>query len=207
MSAVALESSVLVLNKSYMAVHIVNAKRAFCLLVKRLAEVISVQEQQYLSYDFESWKDLSALKDGFPGDEDEVVKTISFEIRVPRIIRLVRYDKYPKHNVRFNRRNVFARDGNRCQYCGKRFSTSELSLDHVLPRSLGGRSTWENLVCSCTQCNARKGGRIPAAAGMRLVRKPSRPRRNPAFRVSIGSKKYHSWKHFLSNAYWDVELT
>lgn len=206
MTICALDSSVLVLNKFYHAIHVVNARRAFCLLWKELAEVISVQDERYIAYDFESWKELSALRENFPGDEDEVVRAISFEIRVPRIIRLTSFDKLPRHGVRFNRRNVFARDSNRCQYCGRRFPTSELSLDHVLPRSLGGRSSWDNLVCACTRCNARKGGRTPASAGMRLIRKPARPKRNPAFRISIGSKKYQSWKQFLSSAYWDVEL-
>jgi 5-methylcytosine-specific restriction endonuclease McrA len=201
-----LDSSVLVLNKHYMAVHVVNARRAFCLLFKQIAEVISVQDEQYVSFDFDSWRDLSALREDFPGDEDEVVSTVSFEIRVPRVIRLVFYDKLPRHDVRFNRRNIFARDGNRCQYCGKRFPTPELSLDHVVPRALGGRSTWDNLVCACTGCNARKGGRTPASAGMRLKRKPVKPRRNPVFRLSLGSKKYKSWKQFLSSAYWDIEL-
>ncbi|MHC5037422.1 MAG: HNH endonuclease [Planctomycetota bacterium] len=206
MAICSLDSSVLVLNRHYTAVHVVNARRAFCLLFKQIAEVISVQNEQYLSFDFESWKELSALRDNFPGEETEVVRTVSFEILVPRIIRLLFYDKLPRHDVRFNRRNIFARDGNRCQYCGRRFSTTELSLDHVIPRSLGGQSTWENLVCACTECNARKGGRLPAAAGMRLRRQPVKPKRNPVFRISLGSKKYRSWKQFLSAAYWEVEL-
>lgn len=206
MSIGTLDSSVLVLNKHYMAVHVVDARRAFCLLFKRIAEVISVQDEQYVSFDFESWRDLSAMRENFSGDEDEVVRTVSFDIRVPRVIRLLFYDKLPRHDVRFNRRNIFARDGNRCQYCGAKFPSSELSLDHVVPRAQGGRSTWDNLVCACTNCNARKGGRTPYAAGMYLKRKPVKPRRNPVFRLSLGSKKYQSWKQFLSSAYWDVEL-
>jgi 5-methylcytosine-specific restriction endonuclease McrA len=206
MSVCVLDSSVLVLNKHYMAVHVVNARRAFGLLFKRIAEVISIQDEQYVSFDFESWRDLSALRENFPGDEDEVVQTVSFDIRVPMVIRLLFYDKLPRHDVRFNRRNIFARDGNRCQYCGRKFPTSELSLDHVIPRALGGGSTWVNLVCACTDCNARKGGRTPTAAGMHLKRKPVKPKRNPVFRLSIGQKKYASWRQFLSSAYWDVEL-
>ncbi len=83
---------------------------------------------------------------------------------MPRVIRLLAYDRLPKQTVRFNRRNLFARDNNRCQYCGKRFPTSELSLDHVVPRSRGGDTTWENIVCSCVACNVRKGGRTPTSA-------------------------------------------
>jgi 5-methylcytosine-specific restriction endonuclease McrA len=199
-------SNVLVLNRFYMAVHVVDVRRALCLLYKQAAEVVSVQDNRFDTYDFQDWKELSSLKDRFPGDEDEVLKTVSFEIRVPLIIRLLIYDHMPRHHVRFNRRNIFARDGNRCQYCGKRQPTCELSLDHVLPRRYGGKSTWTNLVCACTACNARKGGRTPSEASMRLVRQPRRPRRNPVFRISLGQGKYRTWRQFVKDAYWSVEL-
>ena len=111
----ALESSVLVLNKFYAAVHIVNVKRAFALLFKDSAEVVSIDNGQYNSYDFSSWVDVSAFKEEFDlPDEDqyESIRTFSIEIRVPKIIRLVVYDKLPKTRVKFNRKNIFARDKN-----------------------------------------------------------------------------------------------
>jgi 5-methylcytosine-specific restriction endonuclease McrA len=116
------------------------------------------------------------------------------------------YDKLPKQRVKFNRRNIFARDENRCQYCGRRFKTQDLSLDHVIPRSRGGRASWANIVCSCTACNKRKGGRTPEEARMKLVRIPRAPRRSPVIRMKLRSPKYLSWKTFLDNAYWSVEL-
>ncbi len=201
-----MSSSVLVLNRYYSAVHVIDVRRAFCLIYKRAAEVVSVQNDEFLTYDFEGWKELSQLKSKFPGEENEVIRTVTFEIRVPLIIRLLSYDRMPKHHVRFNRRNIFARDGNRCQYCGKRFATTELSLDHVVPKKLGGTSTWANLVCACTECNARKGGRLPYEAGMKLVRRPEKPARNPVFRISLGDTKYRTWRQFLKDAYWSVEL-
>ena len=125
---------------------------------------------------------------------------------VPKVIRLLFYDRLPQTRVKFNRRNIFARDESRCQYCGKKFPTPELSLDHVIPRSRGGRTSWENLVCSCTHCNARKGGRLPEEAGLKLVRKPVKPRRSPVIHLKLRSGKYQSWKQFLDHAYWSVEL-
>ncbi len=98
---------------------------------------------------------------------------------MPRVIRLLAYDRLPKQTVRFNRRNIFARDGNHCQYCGRHYPTSELSLDHVVPRSRGGETTWENIVCSCVKCNVKKGGRTPQEAHMHLVRPPVKPKRSP----------------------------
>lgn len=208
-STIALESSVLVLNKFFAAVHIVNAKKAFAMLFKESAEVVSVDDGQYNSYDFTSWVDVSAFKAecGLPDDDRyESIKTFSLDVRVPKIIRLVVYDKLPKATIKFNRKNIFARDKNRCQYCGKKVPTSELSLDHVIPRTQGGTSNWKNIVCACTNCNKRKGGRRPEEAGMRLICKPAKPRHCPIIQLKLGSNKYNSWKQFLDNAYWSVPL-
>jgi len=109
--------------------------------------------------------------------------------------------------VKLNRRNIYARDASRCQYCGRAFSTRELTLDHVIPRVQGGENSWTNLVCACVRCNARKGGRTPSQAGMKLVRTPRQPKRNPAITIRLGSPRYQSWKAFLDEAYWTVELS
>jgi len=204
MESTVLNSNVLVLNKYWMAVHVTDVKRAFCLLFKELAEVIAYEDNNYLSYDLKSWMEVSQLRNQWP--EDDYVRTVSCHIRVPRIIRLLFYDRLPRQTVKLNRRNIFARDENRCQYCGKRHPTSELSIDHITPRSLGGRSVWDNLVCACVSCNVKKGGRLPQEAGMRLIRKPARPAHSPVLHLRLGNPKYQSWKTFLDNAYWDVEL-
>ena len=208
-STIALESSVLVLNKFFAAVHIVNAKKAFAMLCKESAEVVSIDDGQYNSYDFTSWVDVSAFKAECElPDEDryESIKTFSLEVRVPKIIRLVVYDKLPKATIKFNRKNIFARDKNRCQYCGKKVPTSELSLDHVIPRTQGGTSNWKNIVCACTNCNKHKGGRRPEEAGMKLICKPVKPNHCPLIQLKLGSNKYNSWKQFLNNAYWSAPL-
>ncbi|HVJ82332.1 MAG TPA: HNH endonuclease, partial [Planctomycetia bacterium] len=134
------------------------------------------------------------------------VRTFRWEIQVPRIIRLLTYDRAPRSTVKFNRRNIFARDENRCQYCGHRYPTSELSLDHVVPRSQGGPTSWENIVCACVSCNVKKGGRTPDQAHLKLVKRPVKPKTSPLVTVKLGSAKYQSWKAFLDNAYWTVEL-
>jgi len=200
-----LDSSVLVLNKYFAAIRVVSVRRAFCLLCKRIAEVVSVDDGSFATYDIDSWIELSSLRSSFPADDD-VVRTVSLAIRVPRVIRLIGCDKLPKERVRFNRRNIFARDGNRCQYCGKKFPTNELSIDHVVPRSRGGKSVWTNVVCACTRCNSKKGGRLLSEAGMKLTREPVRPASPPVLNVRFGSKKYQSWRHFITDAYWSVEL-
>jgi 5-methylcytosine-specific restriction endonuclease McrA len=203
----ALDASVLVLNKLYLAVHVISVRRAFTLLFKDLAEVVTIDEGYYQSYNFQSWREVSEARARFKGPDDDFIRTVHFEIQVPRVIRLLAYDRLPRQRVRFNRRNIFARDGNRCQYCGKKFATSELSLDHVVPRSRGGQTTWVNIVCACVKCNVKKGGRTPREAGMHLIREPVQPRTSPALSLKLSHRKYESWKTFLDHAYWSVELS
>ena len=205
----ALNSHVLVLNKLWMAVRVVDARRAFSLLCRDLAEVIRIDDGSYAAYNFDNWAEAGRLRDRFsPLDpaQYEWVQTVRLHIPVPKVIRLLGYDKLPRQDVKLNRRNIFARDRNTCQYCGGRFPTSELSLDHVTPRSQQGLNTWENLVCCCVACNSKKGGRTPAQARMRLVRDPVKPKRNPVINVRVGHEKYASWRAFLDEAYWSVEL-
>jgi 5-methylcytosine-specific restriction endonuclease McrA len=202
-----LEASVLVLNKLFMAVHIISVRRAFVLLCKDLAEVVSLEDGQFATYNFATWREVSEYRSKFfRQEDDDWVRTPTSQIQVPRVIRLLSYDKLPRQTVKFNRRNIFARDNNQCQYCGKRFPTTELSLDHVVPRSQGGQSTWDNIVCSCVNCNVRKGGRTPREAHMTLIRKPEKPKRSPLLNLKLTHRKYQSWKTFLDNAYWSVEL-
>jgi 5-methylcytosine-specific restriction endonuclease McrA len=201
-----LDTSVLVLNRLFMAVRVVRARHAFVLLWKHVAEVVSVEDETYACYDFSSWTEVSAYRKQFQPALHDWIHTVRFELAVPRVIRLLRYDRLPKTRVRLNRRNLFTRDGNRCQYCGRKFKTTELSIDHVVPRSRGGRTLWPNVVCACMTCNVRKGGRTPAEAGMTLVRQPVQPRFSPVITLHAGSEKYRSWKQFLDAAYWHVEL-
>ena len=202
----ALSSSVLVLNKHYAAVRVVTARRAFCMLFKKIAEIVSIEDSEYLSYDFESWREVSEYRAQYEREHHEWIRCVRFELAVPRIIRLLWYDRLPRQPVRLNRRNIYARDGSRCQYCGRHFPTSELTLDHIVPRRQGGESTWTNTVCACVACNVRKGGRPPWEAGMKLIRKPVKPRRSPVVKLHLRHEKYQSWKQFLDAAYWSVEL-
>ncbi len=201
-----LDEKVLVLNRVYAAVRVVSARRAFTMLIKDAAEVIAFDSGRYLNYDFTTWTEIAEFQRKFEREQHDWVRTPRIEIAVPKIIRLLSYDRFPKQQVKLNRRNLYARDNSRCQYCGRHFTTKELTLDHVVPRVQGGEHTWENLVCACVKCNAKKGGRTPNQAHMHLIRKPVRPKRNPSIVLRLGSPKYQSWKAFLDEAYWTVEL-
>jgi 5-methylcytosine-specific restriction endonuclease McrA len=197
-----LDSSVLVLNRLYQPVNITTVRRAFILLYQGTAKAI---DRTFQTFDFESWAALSAEVHGGA----DIVKTVSRAIRVPRVIILQVYDRFPHLHVRFSRQNIYLRDKNTCQYCGQRLPRSELNLDHVIPRSRGGRTTWENIVCSCIECNLQKGGRTPNEAGMGLLRRPARPKWSPFERGGEGKYTYEDWRPFLNLAdasYWNTEL-
>jgi 5-methylcytosine-specific restriction endonuclease McrA len=124
------------------------------------------------------------------------------------VLVLTAFEKVPKTRVRFSRINIYTRDQDTCQYCGKHRKRSELNLDHVKPRSQGGTTCWENVVCSCIECNLRKGGRTPEQAHMKLLRTPERPKWTSLFRGGK-EKAYRAWLPFLNltdASYWNVEL-
>ncbi len=204
--AVALEQQVLVLNRGYSAVRVVPARDAFTLLCREAAEIISVEEGHWANYNLANWIDVAKLQKEFEPTQHSWIRLPSLEIAVPKIIRLLGFDRLIKPQLRLTRRNLYARDKNRCQYCGKRFSSSDLTLDHIVPRVQGGGNSWTNLVCACLKCNTKKGGRTPKQSRMALIRKPFKPAKCESVRLRIGRKQYQSWKTFLNNAYWTVEL-
>src|SRR5271155_5739547 len=194
-----LNSKVLVLNRSYLPVHVTSVKRAFALLYQGVAHAV---DEDYRTFDFDNWRDLAIEL------HHERLGVVGGFIRVPRVLLLIAYERVPKRHVRFSRFNIYARDGNTCQYCGKRFSRTELNLDHVTPRSRGGVSTWENVVCSCHACNRRKGGRTPEEAGMDLIKKPHRPQWTPLSAETFSLRRHREWMPFLNTvdtAYWNTE--
>ena len=197
-----LEQQVLVLNRLWQAVHVCSVRRALVLLFEGHAQVVfNGAAGDFQTFSFEQWQDFSRHS---PAQES--IRTISFRIRVPKVILLLFYDRLPKKEVKFTRHNIFERDRNTCQYCGQTCDRSDLNLDHVVPRDRGGPTSWENIVCSCIECNTHKANRTPQEAGMRLIRKPKRPKWRPFVQVNLTLGYDDSWKHFLDVAYWNVEL-
>ncbi|MFH1349369.1 MAG: HNH endonuclease [Pseudomonadota bacterium] len=169
---------VLLLNITYEPLKIINWKKAINMLCLGKVEVI----EEY-------------------GRE---IHSVSFTIRLPSVVRLLKMVKRPKSPVKFSRQNIYSRDRYHCQYCGERFPSEELTYDHVLPKSKGGKTEWENIVTCCIECNRKKGGRTPAEASLSLIRRPSRPTWVPAIRITIGFREIpQTWRDYL---YWNVEL-
>jgi len=200
-----LNHQVLVLNRLWQAVNICSVRRAMALLFEGQAQVVlGSDDGDFRTFDFKAWRDFSEVR---PPEADEpAIRTVTFRLRLPRVILLLAFDRVPRQEVKFTRHNIFERDKNTCQYCGRIFERRDLNLDHVIPRDRGGPTTWENIVCSCVPCNTRKSNRTPLEAGLRLIRKPKRPKWRPFVQVTFGGAVHDDWKHFLDIAYWNVEL-
>ena len=197
-----LQQGVLVLNRLWQAVNICSVERAFCLLYTGHAQVVHADGNDFHTFNFHEWRDVSCHYEG-----EEVVKTVKFRVQIPRVIVLLFFDRLPKKEVKLTRHNVFERDDYKCQYCGKEFDRKDLNLDHVTPRDKGGQTTWENIVCSCIPCNTRKSNHLPHEVGMALIRKPKKPRLRTFLSIQVSRVPHHSWRHFLDLAYWNVELS
>jgi 5-methylcytosine-specific restriction endonuclease McrA len=159
---------VLVLNQDYGAITICSVRRAFILVLLKKAELVHARD-------------------------DRVLRSPSSEYPWPSIIRLKQYASFPYRKVMLSRANVHRRDGGLCQYCGKR---DRLTIDHIMPKSRGGRDTWDNLASACVLCNNRKGDRTPEEAEMSLMRKPFRPSHVMFIRDYVGNLD-EGWKPYL----------
>ena len=198
-----LSSAVLVLNRRYQPVRVTNARRALSMLYVGLAKAVT---PTYQTFDFSEWATLSAELGAGAGD---VVRTTRHALLIPRVILLAVYDKLPVHRVRFSRNNIYLRDGDTCQYCRRRLQRHRLNLDHVVPRTLGGQTTWENVVCACVECNLKKGGRTPRQAGLRLLKRPVEPDWRSIYRIVARPERFDDWRPFLNAvdaSYWNTTL-
>lgn len=192
---------VMVLNRMWVAVNVCSLQRAIKMLwgengVK--ARVID-PTNEFQTY---TWEDWSRLR---PKEGEDIIRGVSDEYRVPEVILLTDYDKMPhQRGVKFSRRMIYKRDNYQCQYCGKHVEMDEVSIDHVVPRSHGGPTTWENCVLACVKCNARKNNRTPKQAGMKLLKEPVKPK------INLTKADRHviprTWQHFISECYWSIEL-
>lgn len=197
-----LEGNVLVLNRLWQAVNICSVRRAFCLLYLGQAQVVDAATG-YQTFTYDQWFDFSK---NFPNGD--TLQGVNFRIGIPKIIVLLLFERLPRKEVKLTRQNVFERDNYTCQYCRQPFDRKSLNIDHVLPRNRGGKTSWENLVCSCIECNTRKGSRTPEEARMPLLRPPRRPRLRPFLTHRAPANVPHqSWLHFLDFNNWKVELS
>jgi 5-methylcytosine-specific restriction endonuclease McrA len=158
-----------------------------CLLARGVADV--VLPGTYELHELDAWMARP------PDDQAPVIRTVSTRVQVPEIVRLRSYDRVPVREAAFSKRNLYIRDQARCQYCGKEPGWSRLTVDHIVPRSRGGDTSWENCVVACKACNNTKGDRTPKEAGLTLDTAP----RRPLWRSFLqGIKPKPSWQPFVA---------
>lgn len=163
-----LNRHVLVLNQNYEPLDVCSARRAIVLLFMGKAEIVE--------------------------HHDQLVRSVSMAYPLPSVVRLGLYISRPRRKIILTRRNVIKRDGHRCQYCGS--TKRPMTVDHVVPKKLGGSDSWENLVCACISCNNKKGNRTPEQAKMKLLRRPQRPNHLTFIRYFIGVPDQR-WRPYL----------
>ena len=187
MIASVLQRPTLILNRNWQPVAVATVARSLVMLANGTASAVDTAD--YRTYCWEEWL---ARK---PAEDDAFVQGVRLQVCVPEVMTLANYDRVPVGAVAFSRRNLYRRDRYTCQYCGARPPRDKLSIDHILPRSRGGGSSWDNCVVACVDCNKNKADRLPKEARMRLQTKPARPQWSP-YLLSVGVR-VESWAKFL----------
>src|SRR5438034_6778052 len=192
MSNILNKSIVLVLNRNWQVIHVRTPQEAFCMMATNVATGLEIEgEENIRPVRWEEWITLPIR------DSDNAVHTVRGPIRVPTVIVAVNFAKVPKKRPKLCAKAIRERDGNRCQYTGKFLRPDEGSLDHVLPRSRGGKDAWENLVWASKSVNTKKGNRLPEEAGLKLLTVPRAPRELPVSALIRNAHGVAEWKLFL----------
>lgn len=204
-----LSLQVLTLNKTYQPLGLISVKEAIESVFSGRAEIIEQEKNGYFSnYDVHSWLELSNLKKELEEIEDHDI-WINFHspsFLAPRVIRFLEYNKTIIKKVRFSRKNILIRDNLTCAYCNTKFPVEQLQLEHIIPKSKGGKSTWLNTTASCKKCNDYKRDRTPEEAGMTIKRSPYVPKFLPRSNIHFKGKRYKFWEQFVSDLYWNEPL-
>lgn len=193
-------NGVLVLNRNWLAIHVCSVERAISLLVQDLAQVVA---DNYQTFNFSSWRELSQRAEQ---EGARYIQAPTFRLLVPDVILLTGFHRVPPRIVKFNRRNIYVRDNYTCQYCGAKPTREELTIDHVHPKSRGGRSEWENVVLACQDCNARKGSHLLGEINMNLARPPRKPHWLTIVRHTLRGHDRPTWQKYVDTAYWNADL-
>jgi 5-methylcytosine-specific restriction endonuclease McrA len=183
---------VLVLNRNWQALHVRTPQEAFCMMATNVATALDIDRDDHIRpVTWDEWITLPVRP------QDNAVQTVRGQVRVPTVIVAVNYAKVPKKRPKLCAKTIRERDGNRCQYTGKVLKPEEGSLDHVVPRSRGGKDAWENLVWSSKDVNARKGSRLPHEAGLKLLSVPRAPKELPVSALIRNAHGVAEWKLFM----------
>lgn len=179
-----IKSTTLVINRNYQPVSTICVKKAITLLYKEIAVVIHNSEE----YDWNYWVEC-------PIQDDDIIQSVNFKMKLPEVIKIQTYSGYRPKNTKFSKRAVFLRDQHQCQYCGIHLNSKSITLDHILPVSRKGATTWSNCVTCCVKCNTKKGNKLLYETGMSLLKTPIKPN----LPILCGkSVPFESWRSYLN---------
>jgi 5-methylcytosine-specific restriction endonuclease McrA len=186
----------LLINKCWTPIDVISVRDALSKAYTDDARIVDIND--YSSYSWSEWSKIT------PKNDEKYLKCVNFSIKIPNIIVLTNYADRPPLQVPCSRRNIFRRDDNTCQYCGSKPGLENLTIEHIIPRSRGGITSWENCVIACYPCNRAKADISLEASGFKLLKKPIKPKWNMLFEPEV--VKVESWRKFLSEVYWNVSL-
>jgi 5-methylcytosine-specific restriction endonuclease McrA len=186
--------NVLILNKNWIPINTTTARHSFSLMYSENAKGIMVEEDKIVPLEWHEWVGLKV------NENDRKVKTVKGFVKIPTVIVLNHYDKIPRQIVKFTQKNLWERDNFTCQYTGKKITKLTGNIDHVIPKSQGGKTTWENCVLAHKEINARKADKTPEQAGLKLIKKPSAPRFMPVSFYIRNKDEIEDWNLFLNVA-------
>ncbi len=201
MSDVLSKATVLVLNRNWQAIDVKTPADAFSMMATGAATALDILGNDEMTpVRWEDWIVLP-VRDG-----DNSIGTVSRRIRVPTVLVLARFDKVPKRRPKFCAKAIWERDGGVCQYTGRKLRPSEGNIDHIVPVSRGGKTTWDNCVLADKKINSRKGNKLPHEAGLALLRQPKAPREVPASELIRNQHQVRDWEVFLRGGGGVVEV-
>jgi 5-methylcytosine-specific restriction endonuclease McrA len=192
MSEILNRAIVLVLNRHWQAIDVKTPVETFSMLVNGSATALDItlgEEMRPVTWD--EWLTLPVR------DSDFAIGTVRGGIRVPTVIVLARFDKVPKRRPKFCARAIWERDGGVCQYTGRKLRPSEGNIDHIVPRSRGGKTSWENCVLADKRVNSKKGNKLPEEVGLRLLRQPFVPKEIPTSALIRNHFSVREWDLFI----------
>ncbi len=186
------KSTVLLLNRNWQAIHVKTPAEAFCMMATAAATALDIEDDDRISpVSWDAWLKLPLR------EHDHAVNTPRGPVRVPTVIVAANFAKVPLRRPRFGARGVWERDGGVCQYSGRKLAPHEGNIDHVLPRSRGGATSWENCVLAHREINSRKGNRLPHEVGLSVRKPPQAPRPLPASQMIRNPHDVRDWERFL----------
>lgn len=189
------KSTVLVLNRNWQAIGVKTPVEAFSMIASGAATALDIETGGNIRpVTWTEWLTLP-VRDG-----DNAIGTVSGRVRVPSVLVLAKFDKVPKKRPKFGVRGIWERDGGTCQYTGRKLRPHEGNIDHIVPLSRGGPTSWENCVLADKRVNSRKGSKLPEEAGLKLLRRPAVPREVPVTLLIKNTHRVREWEMFLASA-------